>query len=196
LGYNQKRTLMLVEQERVIREWYERYGQRLYRRLCAAARNAEEAQDISQETFLKVALKLREDELGEVIRNPEAFLHRVAFNELYNRRKRQKLHRHLEEIFGETEFEMIHEITPEQGALAREEMNMARKVINDLPDRRRQVFLMTRMAQMNHQEVASALGISKDTVKKHVGRVLTALRRMRADYHETGSKRRMDSNDG
>lgn len=187
---------MSVERVRLIQEWYERYGHGLYRRLCAAVRNPDEAQDISQETFLKVAVKLTNDEYGEVIHNPKAFLYRVAFNELYNRHKRHKLQSHLQVLFGETEFEVSHEMTPERETLSREELAVVNEAIDRLPEKQRQVFLMTRLEHMSHNDVALTLGIKKDTVKKHIVRVLTALRCVRAEYVNGEPGTRGEDNDG
>lgn len=182
--------------DRIIQDWYEQYGQGLYRHLCSKVRNPDEAQDISQETFLKVAQRLSSKERDDVIRNPKAFLYRVAFNEFYNRHRRKKLQNHLQEIFGETDAETIDTITPEQLALDREEYALVAEAIDELPAKQREVFLMTRVEHMSHREVASTLGVKIDTVKKHVGRVLATLRGTRSEYLEGKPNARTDEKDG
>ncbi|PHZ84742.1 RNA polymerase sigma factor [Paremcibacter congregatus] len=187
---------MMAEREGLIKEWYERYGEDLYRSLRSAAKNPEEAQDISQETFLKVAMKLSDKECSETILNPKAFLYRVAFNEFYNRCKRRKLHNHLQQLFGESDEAYICSITPEKIALDQEELAVVRDAIYGLPDKQREVFLLTRVNNMSYQNAARKLGIKKDTVKKHVVRVLAALRVARAGYLNDEPKKPLDYEDG
>ena len=175
---------MLAGQQELIEEWYERYGHDLYRSLRAAVKNPEEAQDISQETFLKVAVKLSSDECEDAVLNPKAFLYRVAFNEFYTRHKRKKLQSHLIQLFGDDDDDRISVITPEQVAMGNEELAVVNSAIEELPDKQRQVFLLTRQKHMSHKDIAEQLGIKKDTVKKHIGRVLTVLRGVRQNYLE------------
>jgi len=85
---------MTIKRMELIQEWYERYGQELYRTLCSAINNSDIAQEISQETFLRMAVKLSRSDQGEVIDNPRAFLYKIAYNEIYTRHKRQKLDPH------------------------------------------------------------------------------------------------------
>jgi len=155
----------------LVQQWYERYGQGLYRQLCRSVRNKQDAQDISQQAFMKVAAKMTNDEYAQNIENPKAFLYRVAYNELYNRSKQQKLQQHLLGIFAESTFDDCDELTPEKKALAQEELSVINQGIDDLPTKQKQVFLMTRLEHKKHADVASELGIKKDTVKKHVVRV-------------------------
>lgn len=173
---------MSVECVRFIRGWYERYGHELYRTMRAAVRNTEEAKDISQEAFLKVAVKIMKEDDAEVIRNPKAFLYRIAYNELYTRYKRKKLEHCLQDFLVDGEDRLVHNITPEQEALSREELKIVRQAIEELPQKQQQAFLMSREENLPHSEIARRLGIKTISVQRHIIRALATLRGVRETY--------------
>lgn len=171
----------------LIQEWYERYGRELYLTLCSAVNNSDIAQDISQETFLKMAVKLSRSDEETLIENPRAFLYKIAYNEIYTRHKRQKLERHLSELFGDTEYKFQNNITPEDIALDKEELNIIKKTIYQLPRKQRQAFLLSRTGTLTHAEIANDLGIKKGTVKQHIVRALSVLRGVRNEQKGVGN---------
>jgi RNA polymerase sigma factor (sigma-70 family) len=48
--------------------------------------------------------------------------------------------------------------------------------ITNLPEKMRQVFLLSSKAQLSHGEISAHLGIAEPTVKKHVNNALKILR--------------------
>jgi len=50
-----------------------------------------------------------------------------------------------------------------------------RRVLDSLPERTSEVFLMSRRDGKKHREIAEELGISQKAVEKHIGRALRAL---------------------
>jgi len=171
---------MTDKQLALLQEWYQCYGEELYRTLCNAVRSSDMARDISQEAFLKMAVKLSKNdtaiEVENQIENPRAFLYKIAFNEVYTWHRRQKLERHLCEMFSDPDYEFVEHITPEEIALSREELDSVRHVIDKLPSKQRQVFLLSRGDNMTHSEIATQLGIKKGSVKQHIVRALQMLR--------------------
>jgi RNA polymerase sigma factor (sigma-70 family) len=65
----------------------------------------------------------------------------------------------------------------EHQLLAGERLRRALAVIDDMPERRRTVFLMHRTEEMTHLQIARQLGISTKTVEKHIGLAMTQLSR-------------------
>jgi len=173
---------MDVERLNIIRSWYEQYGHALYRSMCAAARNADDASEISQEAFLKVAMKVMKEENVTEIVNPKAFLYRVAYNELYKRYNRKKHETHLKGILINSSFELTDDISPEREALDREELSLVREAIHALPKKQKQAFLMSREENLPHKEIGRRLGIQTVSVKRHIIRALAAIRSVREDY--------------
>jgi len=175
---------MEAHRKNIIRDWYEQYGDDLYRSMCAAARNTEDAKEISQEAFLKVALRVMKDEDATEIKNPKAFIYRVAYNELYKRYNKQKHEIHLKSILINHTFRLIEEITPEKEVLSKEEYAIVQQAIHTLPQKQKQVFLLSREENLPHKEIGKKLGIQTVSVKRHIIRALAAIRGVRKEYKD------------
>ena len=61
--------------------------------------------------------------------------------------------------------------------VAGERLRRALAVIESMPDRRRTVFMMHRVEDMTHLQIARHLGISTKTVEKHIGLAMIQLSR-------------------
>lgn len=65
---------------------------------------------------------------------------------------------------------------PMANLLARELEHELEKSIQKLPDQCREIFILSRIEQFSHDEIAQKLNISPNTVKVHIYRALTKLR--------------------
>lgn len=65
----------------------------------------------------------------------------------------------------------------EHQMVAGERLRRALAVIETMPDRRRTVFMMHRIEDMTHLQIARHLGISTKTVEKHIGLAMIQLSR-------------------
>jgi len=175
---------MEAQRREIIRDWYERYGNDLYRSMCAATRNIEDAGEISQEAFLKVAMKVMKDENTTVIENPKAFIYRVAYNELYKRYNKKKHEIHLKSILVNHAFELTEEINPEREILSKEEYAIVQQAIHALPKKQKQAFLLSREENLPHKEIGKILGIQTVSVKRHIIRALALIRGVRKEYKD------------
>lgn len=54
--------------------------------------------------------------------------------------------------------------------------------INRLPKETRQVFILSRLEELKHEEIATQLGVSVNTVKYHIKQALSILRARLKDY--------------
>ena len=55
--------------------------------------------------------------------------------------------------------------------------SLIRKLVNDMPPQRRQIFQMSRFQQLSHEEIARELNLSVRTVEKHIQLALKDLRK-------------------
>jgi RNA polymerase sigma-70 factor (family 1) len=55
-------------------------------------------------------------------------------------------------------------------------LELATQAITRLPPQRQLIFTMSRQQELSHQEIAAALGISKNTVKEQIAKALKSLR--------------------
>jgi RNA polymerase sigma-70 factor (ECF subfamily) len=120
--------------------------------------NAGDAQDVVQEAFLKI-WKVKGDVELETV---EPLLYRTALNLASNRRRSSRLWRWIGiDAAGD---EASPAPTSEE-ALARAEMQRrVRDAIEALPERLREVILLTEYSELTHQEIGKALGIPSGTV--------------------------------
>lgn len=130
--------------------------QRLKQRLGSA----DLAADVLQETYLRIEAMTEVD----TIRNPKAYLFRIALN-IANDRRRSQNRRLTEE-----EVDCLLDVpddrpTPERQVEERSEIALLRRAIAELPERRRKVLIMSRIEDLPHREIAERLDVTMRTVE-------------------------------
>lgn len=130
-------------------------------------KNPETAEDIVQECFIKLWDK--KDDLN-VSGNVVAYLARMIRNSCLDFLKKKKIQTsELNEAYqGSFETEDALETKDLQEKID--------KVIDNLPEKCRQVFVLSRFEEMSYNEISKQLDISKKTVEAHVSRALKSLR--------------------
>ena len=153
------------EKRERLSHFVELYGTDLRRYLRRALSNKDDIEDIYQETFCRVL----EDNRAEVLENPGGFLQRIARNIIIDRYRKQKRQSDSQSKgLGE-----IGEYPQEDTFLDFGEMTSAyQEALAELPERRRQVFLMCRYDGLSNVEIAKSLGISVRMVQKHLVKAL------------------------
>lgn len=69
--------------------------------------------------------------------------------------------------------------------LAHDLREIINKALEKLTPRQREIFEMSREAQMSHKEIADALGISVNTVQEHISVSLRTIRTFLSKYSDT-----------
>jgi len=151
---------------------YERYFKKLYGFVLRYIKVEADADEIVQEVFVKIW------ESRHKIQNYdsfESFLFTVAYNSTISLlRKRASEKRYLEHLFAIQEIN--HAPTVIEEMHYSELIENVRSLINELSPRQREIFLLSREEGLSHDQIAQKLGISVNTVKKHVSNVLEFLR--------------------
>lgn len=142
---------------------YEEFKKRLSRRLGSD----DFANEVLHETYLRVA---RMNDIG-VVQDPRAYLYRIALNLAADRRQAdgRRLNR--------SEIEALRHIAdgaldPARIAEGRREIEALERALNELPARRRAIFIASRVEETPHQEIAARFGISTRMVEKELKRAL------------------------
>ncbi|MBX2925499.1 MAG: RNA polymerase sigma-70 factor [Chitinophagaceae bacterium] len=148
----------------------ERYSSVIYGHLVSYLKNAQEAEDITQDIF--VTLWKNRHQLPGVL-NLSAYLFTATRNRASNA-FRNKI-RTLPEPPADTIESLL--VTPADHLEYRELYNVLMSGIAKLPPRRRQVFTMSRITGLSYDEIAVSLGISRSTVKQHIIEAMHFLRR-------------------
>lgn len=165
-----------------------RYASDIYALLFRLTENAEEAGDLTQETFLS-ALKAVKKFRGEA--DLKTWLFRIAINESRNRfrwwqRRRRDKTVSLDAPCGAGEMPLSETVSsnfsnPEQETLRREREKILLKALNDLPDIFREAIVLCDIEGFSYEEIAQALEINIGTVKSRIARGREELRKKLED---------------
>jgi RNA polymerase sigma factor (sigma-70 family) len=129
--------------------------------------SADLAGDALQDTWLRLE---RTGDVG-AIRDPFAYLIRIASNLASNRRTVEQRRARLLEDQGEAE--LVDETPdPERIAAARSEWAAIKDALKVLPERRQAIFLAAWVEDMPHEEIAALHGVSVRTVQSEVKRAI------------------------
>jgi RNA polymerase sigma-70 factor (ECF subfamily) len=120
--------------------------------------NASDAQEVVQEAFLRV-WKARE---GVDVATVEPLLYRTALNLASNRRRSTRIWRWLG--LEEAHEEPSGAGTSEEALARARRQARVRAAIDALPERLREVVLLTEYAELSYGEIAATLGIPAGTV--------------------------------
>jgi RNA polymerase sigma-70 factor, ECF subfamily len=135
------------------------------------------SQDIVQEVFVKVWEKKAEIESLNI----EGFLFRLVRNRCIDYIKHLKVvNNRLQKIHIASKYEELYRIDfvgNEPYILIEQELKMKiERTIQDLPDRCREVFMLSRMNGLKNKEIAEKLDINIKNVERHLNRALQSFR--------------------
>ncbi|NPD14902.1 RNA polymerase sigma factor [Xinfangfangia sp. D13-10-4-6] len=143
----------------------------LTRRLARRLGHHADAQDVMQETWIRLA----RSEVPAQVSSPKSYVARVAGNLAIDHMRAQTRH---ERQFGADPEAVVADDAPSAERVLDYRQRIARlnAVIAGLPPRQREVFLMHKFDGLSHSEVASRLGISRSAVEKLVMKALASCR--------------------
>jgi RNA polymerase sigma factor (sigma-70 family) len=145
-----------------------RYHQSLIQFLRQRLRVPEDAFDVAQETYIR----LMQYEDSTQIRSPSSMLFRIAIN-VAKDHGRAELARRVTSQCSVDDVELVsEEPSAERQLSAREDLDILTDVIERLPPKCRQVFLLSRVRRMTYPQIASHCGISVKMVEKHISHAL------------------------
>lgn len=138
---------------------FEHHHKKLYSFLFHLLNSKEDAEEIVQETFIKIWEK-REDFIeGYPF---ESFLFKIAKNAFLNLNRKKVNRRVFEEHLN-----LLQEISSEKSddyIIFKETSDIIDIIISGLPPKRKEIFLLRRIEGLSRQEIAGRLGISVVTV--------------------------------
>jgi RNA polymerase sigma-70 factor (ECF subfamily) len=157
----------------------------VYALLYRLTEDAEEARDLTQETFLRAFQNISRFR-GDA--NLKTWLYRIAINQARNRwrwwrRRRRDLTVSLDAEDGQREQPLSASLravgaNPEQETLARERETSLRAALHSLSRSYREAVVLRDVEGLSYEEIAAALEISVGTVKSRLSRGRLELRRI------------------
>ena len=148
-------------------EAVDRYGRLVLKVAYQIVANADEAQDIFQETFLRFHTACMR---GEIIAHPKAWLCQVVTNAAFKSRR----HQHREQVYeeGDTALEADADKDAERHLL----MDRVRDLVAELPERQRMVFALRNFEGWPFAEIAARLGCSEESARASEYKALKKIR--------------------
>ena len=167
------------------------YQKFVYGTVLADVDNAHDAEDISQEVFLK-AWRGINGFRGEC--SFATWLHRIAKNAacdfLRKEQKRKEITDDPESVLSSV---VSTDLTPEEEILDREGVLDIEKIINTLPEEQREAVIYRDLMGITYLEIADITGVTVGTVKSRISRgretVKTAIENYLASQKEKGTNK-------
>jgi RNA polymerase sigma-70 factor (ECF subfamily) len=160
-------SLAEAESGEVISALVAQYSTTLYRVAYSISRNAAEAEDAVQETFLRV-LRHRE-KLGE-IRDHRVWLVRITWNVVLDRKRRSKTRPETEDIADLVRTLPANRPTAERTAISSQEHARILALIDRLPNKEREALLLSAVDELSTAQAAAVLGTSESSVRSRIFR--------------------------
>jgi len=158
----------------------QRYERPLFNYLRRFLGDASDAEEVFQETFLKV--HLHQDRFRSGARF-KPWLYQIATNQARDR-LRYRRRRRFVSLFTPAPADAATGLadtlaapgpTPDAAATEAETRDRLAKAVAALPEKQRAVFLMARYEDMPYGEIAQALGIPEGTVKSRMNKAVKTL---------------------
>ncbi len=150
---------------------FEKYSQKVYHFSLSYLKDKQEAEEIVQEVFLKI-WKSREE--LDTTTSFESFLFTIAKNAILNTIRKEKY------VQAYLNYAKLH---PGKNVLLDEELDFNelqrayQKSIENLPPRRKEIFILSREKNLTNAEIAVKMGISVKTVENQMTSALNDIKR-------------------
>ena len=155
----------------------------LYRLALRITLNTAEAEDIVQETLIKVWNKR---DTWDQIDNIEAFCFTVCRNlSLDNIKRHDNQNKTLDDKGGD---QIDLSLDPSRQTIVNDQMNMVRQIVDSLPEKQRSCIQLRDFEGKTYKDIALVLGISEEQVKVNIfrGRQTIKQRFEKLDNFEKG----------
>ncbi len=156
----------------------------LFRLALRITLNAADAEDVVQDTMLKV-WKRRND--WEQIESIEAFCLTICRNLALDRLRHKDYQSQTLDMAADP-VDASHTANPEQMAVQRDRIQLVRQLINRLPERQRSCMQLRDIEGKSYRDIATILGITEQQVKVTIFRARQAVKTAFQEQEEFGVK--------
>jgi RNA polymerase sigma-70 factor (ECF subfamily) len=153
-----------------------------YGRLCNFVFRFVGSRDVAEDIVQDVFARLWRSHESFDIKDPLPYLYQSVRNRAVSYRRQTVVRDRWREQAASVADERLPATTASSELDAADLADAIARAVNELPDRCRLVFTMSREQDLTYAEIASALGISVKTVETQMGRALKALRTRLAGY--------------
>jgi RNA polymerase sigma-70 factor (ECF subfamily) len=162
--------------KKVFEELFHAYYEPLCRYCLRVIPNQDEAEEIVQEMFVNLWLKRDEINIGVSL---NAYLYRTVMNRAINFSNHLKIRKNHQEWAQSVDREHDNQ---HDSLIHHELQALYETAVAKMPDKRREVFELSRKEGLKYAEIADRLSISVKTVEAHLSKALDELRNHLSDY--------------
>ena len=148
------------------------YSALLNRVARSVTRDASEAEDVVQETFLRV---LRHHNKLAELQDARTWLVRITWNLALDRKRRARVRRQTDDFEEVARFLTTGTLSAETELIAAQRHAKILRLIDTLPVREREVFLLSAVNELSSVEIALVLETTDSTVRSRLYRARKAL---------------------
>ncbi|MBO9636052.1 MAG: RNA polymerase sigma-70 factor [Chitinophagaceae bacterium] len=153
------------------RKLFDAYRVQFFNFVFEFTHSAVDAEEIVQETFLKIWEN--RDALSQV-ELPRAFIYTILRNHTYNYLKKVARSKQLTNELWANMNQAVNDA--EQLLLAKESQELIEAAVSGLSAKKQAVFRMSRVQHLKHEEIAAIMGLSQSTVKNILVETLRHIR--------------------
>jgi RNA polymerase sigma-70 factor (ECF subfamily) len=164
-------------------EIVKRYNQRLYRIAISYGVYDDDSEEVIQRAYIAAFEKLNQFR-GDA--KFSTWLIRILINECQMLKRKKQRSRNLNEYDSVTILSGDH-LNPERNYMEKERKEILEKVIKQLPEKYRSVFIFKEVDGMSIDETSAALGISKVNVKVRLHRAKSMLKNLIHDITDVSN---------
>lgn len=151
-----------------------RHQDRLYSAMISVVGNAEEAEDVVQETFIQAYVKLDTFQMNAKF---FTWIYRIAFNYALGRRRKRKGHLSLETTRETVGIEPVDNYEgPDANIIRNENVRTLNVALEELSEDHRGILVLREMQGMAYEDIAEVLCITLGTVRSRLSRARAALK--------------------
>lgn len=153
--------------EQALAALVDEYSTTLYRVAFSVLRNAADAEDAVQETFLRV---LRHRDSLDEVRDHRVWLIRIVWNIVLDRKRRAKTRPETDDVAELTRVLPSTGLSAEERAAAAQHHTRVLELVDRLPSKEREVLVLSAFEELSSVEIASILGITESSVRSRLFR--------------------------
>lgn len=143
-------------------ELFNTYGNRVYKFAFSILKSREDSEEIVQDTFFKIWEKRRTIDHEQSFKS---FLFTIAYNNIMTKFREKAKEKKYREYF----ITNASDHYDQEGSILFDDIqNQVQKIIDRLPPRRKQIFILRKENNLTYKEIAGKLGISSKTVENNI----------------------------
>lgn len=150
---------------------FDLYKKKVYSTALKMLKSESESEEIVQEVFISL-WKVR-NKLGDVT-NPEGYIFTITYNTVYSHLR--KISQQQELLEGVILRVVSKQNTTLETIAANETSKLIYEALQKLPPQQRKIYDLARHDEMSYDDIASELGLSKNTVRNHLAEAMKSIR--------------------